>query len=69
MIAVDAARWWGPLGYLYRNTPGNLLASLLWIVPGVAYARWKAIPAAKAHLEERLHAHHEATIAALKEQS
>lgn len=27
MIAVDAAHWWGPVGYLYRQTTGNLIAS------------------------------------------
>lgn len=34
MIAVDAAHWWGPAGYLYRNTPGNLIASFIAFLAG-----------------------------------
>ena len=34
MIAVDAAHWWGPAGWLYRNTPGNLTSSAIAFTAG-----------------------------------
>ena len=39
MIAVDAAHWWGPVGYLYRQTPGNLIASFIAFVAGYLVGR------------------------------
>lgn len=33
IVGVDTYHWWGPLGYLFRNTPGNLVASALWAGP------------------------------------
>ncbi len=27
ILAVDSYHWWGPLGWLAKNTPGNLAAS------------------------------------------
>lgn len=47
MLAVDAARWWGPLGWLYRNTPGNIAASIIWAGPpfvaGAVYGKRRAV--------------------------
>lgn len=44
---VDAAHWWGPAGWLYRNTPGNLAASAVWgpigLILGAAWERRKVI--------------------------
>ena len=39
MIAVDAAHWIGPFGWLYRNTPGNLAASGICFTLAIAKAR------------------------------
>lgn len=33
---VDASHWWGPAGWLYRNTPGNLAASAIAFTAGWA---------------------------------
>lgn len=31
---IDATHWWGPFGWLYRNTPGNLAASVIAFTAG-----------------------------------
>ena len=70
MIAhVDAAHWWGPLGWLYRNTTGNIAASALWgpigLVIGATWAKRKVIHPIHRRLDEQdasvgdLHAKHD----------
>ena len=43
---IDAAHWWGPAGWLYRNTPGNIAASVIWAGPpfvaGTLYGKHRA---------------------------
>lgn len=40
MIAVDAAHWPAPLGYLYTGILDNWLASLCWAVPAFFFGKW-----------------------------
>ncbi|MCU4184018.1 hypothetical protein K6U06_06575 [Acidiferrimicrobium sp. IK] len=60
--AVDAARWWGPAGWLYRNCAGNLAASAVWgpvgFGLGALWAHRKIVVPARTHRSEtaRLHA-------------
>lgn len=56
MIAVDAAHWWGPAGWIYRNTPGNLAASAMAFTAGSVWGYRKVL---KPHLD-RIHDSHEA---------
>ena len=48
MIAhVDAAHWWGPLGWFYRACLDNVAASAIWgpigLLIGAAWAKRKVI--------------------------
>ena len=60
---VNAAHWWGPAGWLYRNTPGNIAASVIWAVPAylIGVRRgWKKLHSKLDELHskhDRLHAH------------
>jgi hypothetical protein len=42
LYGVDVAAWPFPLGWLYLNVLGNLIASLIWAVPTVwvLYRKW-----------------------------
>ena len=51
---VDAARWWGPFGWLYRNTPGNLVASAIAFVCAGVWVHVKLVLPAREH---RKHVH------------
>lgn len=31
IAAIDAAHWWGPAGWFYRNCPGNLVAGFVQV--------------------------------------
>ncbi len=33
ILGVDSYHWWGPLGWLMKNCPGNIAASVLWAGP------------------------------------
>ncbi len=33
ILGVDSYHWWGPLGWLAKNTPGNIAASVIWAGP------------------------------------
>lgn len=50
---IDADHWWGPAGWLYRNTPGNLAASAIAFGAGWWWKGRKIL----SHLDE-LHRHH-----------
>lgn len=61
LLAVDAASWPGPAGWLFRNTPGNLAASGIAFGAGLvvgrrpwkrvkAHNRWMALQLAHVHL-------------------
>lgn len=58
MLAVNAAHWWGPAGWLFRNTPGNLAASGIAFVAGVTVGS-KALKG----LHSKLDRNHAATTA------
>ncbi len=57
---IDAAHWWGPAGWLYRQCMGNLAASAIWgpvgLIVGAAWERRKVI----GPIHRKLDAHHEA---------
>jgi hypothetical protein len=53
VVMVDAARWWGPVGWGYRNLPGNLTASGVCFVAGFVAGR-----TGLKHLHAKLDAHH-----------
>lgn len=36
IIALDTYHWWGPIGYLFRNTPGNIIAGFIQLGIGLA---------------------------------
>lgn len=44
---VNAAHWWGPAGWLYRNTVGNIAASAIWgpvgLIVGATWEKRKVI--------------------------
>lgn len=61
VLAVAAAHWWGPFGWLYRNCPGNLAASGICFVAGVFAGR-----AGLNRLHAKLDAHHAEQMAAHK---
>lgn len=50
---LDAAHWWGPVGWVYRNTPGNLAASAMCVAGAWLWKGRKILD----HLDE-LHRHH-----------
>lgn len=56
MSAVDAAHWWGPFGWLYRNTPGNFAASAIAFVAGWMLKGRQVVR----HLHKRLDHHDDA---------
>ena len=67
-LAVDAAHWWGPAGWLYRNTTGNIAASAIWgpigLAVGAVWAKHKVVLPIHARLDAH-QAHHEAHAEAL----
>ena len=56
LLAVDAAHWYGPLGWLYRNTPGNLAASAIAFSAGLVAGRrpWKRLKAHNRWMAEHM---------------
>lgn len=54
ILAVDAAHWWGPAGWAYRNLPGNVAADVLFGIAGY----YAGVRKAWQRLHTKLDSHH-----------
>ncbi|MHA0111221.1 hypothetical protein ACXYUI_29455, partial [Klebsiella pneumoniae] len=59
---VDAARWPGPAGWLYRNVPGNLAASAIAFAAGYVVAEIRHFRPSRQHRQTEIA--HRATVLA-----